>query len=309
MLDEAESTFNAAGVDPSDIVRVDVPPRGQSSAGESAVRPEVEPAIPALQSGSLFGGRVGVMIIDAHLLRTPEATAVTELLEQVDPDHYQMVLVSSGRLPSPLGAYARKHGQTVSVRKLRERDAADWLRSIARRKRIRIESDAQAALLERFGTDIGALEQAFHQLVVAGVPITADVVRGRFRNRPDEPFWHLTDAIAKGAVEEALRRLHDLLVHSHPLVLVATIENDLRRRALASVAPDIETFASWIGSNAAAFPTKKNWQQGTRMHSEDLTKAVDALRRADATLKTMPEETHVVTLERLVVSLCYWYRS
>ena len=108
-------------------------------------------------------------------------------------------------------------------------------------------------------------------------------------------------------MEDALRRLHDLLTHSHPLFLLGVIENDLRRRALAAAAPDIETFAGWIGSKPDVFPTQKSWQAGKRTADDNLMRAVDAVRRTDATLKTMPEETHLVTMERLAVSLCYWY--
>lgn len=307
MLDRAAQAFAEAGIEPSDVVRVDVPGRGQSASSESPIRPEVEPAVPALQSGSLFGGRTGVMVMDAHLLRSAEAGAITELLQNAGGDGCQVVLVSSGRLPAPLAAYARKHGQVIPVRKLRERDAADWLRATLRKRRMRLRADAQAALLERFGSDVGALAQALDQLSMAEGPVSADLVRDRFRNRPDEPIWHFTDALGKGAVDDALRRLHDLLTHSHPLVVLAAIENDLRRRALAAAAPDIETFAAWAGYKPNSFPARKNWQAGKRTTDDNLIKAVDALRRADETLKTMPEETHLVTLERLTVSLCYRY--
>ncbi len=308
MLDRAAEIFAGSVIHPADIVRVDVPGRGQSEAGDATIRPEVEPVVPALQSGSLFGGRTGLMVMDAHLLRSTEASAIADLLGRPDSGDRQVVLVSGGRLPAPLPAHIRKHGQVVTIRKLRERDAASWLRQAARDRGLRLNADAVGALVGRFGSDIEALAQALDQLMMANEPITGDMILGRFRNRPDEPIWHFTDALAKGAVEDALRRLHDLLTYSHPLLLLGAIENDLRRRALASVAPDMETFAGWIGSKPDAFPTRKNWQAGKRMTDENLMRAIDAVRRADATLKTKPEETHLVTMERLAVSLCYWYR-
>ena len=307
MLDQAARTFADSGIVASDIVRIDVPGRGQSEAGDAAVRPEVEPVIPALQSGSLFGGRTGVMVVDAHLLRSTEAAAVTDLLDHPDPDSRQVVLVSSGRLPAPLSAYVQKHAERVVIRKLRERDAASWLREAAVERGLRLPGPAVAALVERFGSNIGALGQALDQLMVVDGPITEDLILGRFRNRPDEPIWNFTDSLARGSVKDALRRLHDLLTHSHPLLLIGAIENDLRRRALAAAAPDVETYAEWIGAKPEAFPTKKGWQAGNRMTDQKLMWAVDAVRRADAVLKTMPEETHLVTMERLTVSLCYWY--
>lgn len=308
MLDRAAEIFADSAIHPSDVVRVDVPGRGQSEAGNAPIRPEVEPVVPALQSGSLFGGRTGVMVMDAHLLRSTEASAIADLVGRPDSDDRQVVLVSGGRLPAPLPAHIRKHGQVVTIRKLRERDSASWLRHAARDRGLRLSAEAVGALVGRFGSDIEALARALDQLTMAGEPITGDMILDRFRNRPDEPIWHFTDALAKGAVEDALRRLHDLLTYSHPLMLLGAIENDLRRRALASVAPDMDTFAGWIGTKPGAFPTQKSWQAGKRMTDENLMRAVDAVRRADATLKSMPGETHLVTMERLAVSLCYWYR-
>ena len=307
MLDRAAEVFASAGVEPSDIVRIHVPGRGQSESGDATIRPEVEPVVPALQSGSLFGGRTGVMVQDAHHLRRPEAEAVADLLAQPDAASRQVVFVSSGRLPAPLGAYLKKNGQSVSIRKLRERDALDWIRRAARERRLRLRADAARALVERFGSDIEALGRALDQLMASEEPITGELIRDRFRNRPEEPIWHFTDALAGGHVDVALRRLHDLLTHIHPLFLLAAIENDLRRRSLASAAPDIETLAGWIGSKPDAFAARKSWRAGKSMSDDNLNRALDAVRRTDATLKTRPEETHLVTMERLTVSLCYWY--
>ena len=308
MLDEARKVLVNAGIDTQAIVRIDVPGRGQSSSAEAVVRPEVEPMIPAMQSGSLFGDRIGVLVVDAHHLRLPEARVVTEVLGQTDSHESQVVLVSSGALSPSLAAHVRKHGDTISIRKLREREAAEWLRTEVRSRRMKVRADAQAALLEKFGSDVGALARALDQLAVVKGSITGDLVQARFRNRPDEPIWHLTDALSRGAVDEALRRLHDLLTHIHPLVVVAALERDLQWLAMAEVAPDVATFAGWVGSKPDWYPVQKSWRAGKRMTDDNLAKAADALRRADAALKTMPQETHLVTLERLTVSLCYRYR-
>lgn len=307
MLDRASAALAEAGVEAADIVRVDVPGRGQSEAGDAAVRPEVEPAIPALQSGSLFGGTTGVLIVDAQSLRASEASTLTELFEMADPNAVSAVIVATGSIPAPLGAFVKANASTVSVRKMRERDAADWVRTAARQRKMKVPADAAVALVERFGSDIGSLGHALDQLAVVDEAITPQIIRDRFKNRPDEPMWHYTDAVGSGDVGGALRRLHDFLTHSHPLILLSFLENDLRKRSLAAAAPDIETFASWSNSKPDAFPTKKAWQARSRVANDQLALAVDALRRADQTLKTKPEETHLVTLERLTVALCHWY--
>ena len=308
MLDRAAQVFEACGIASSEVVRIDVPGRGQSEAAEEAIRPEVAPVVPAVQSGSLFGGRIGVMVVDAQLLRAEEAAVVADLLAQPGAESRQVVLVSGGRLPAPLGAYAGKHGETVKVGKLRDRDVFSWIREAARERGLKLQSGAGEALVDRYGSDIGSLGQALDQLASADEAVTGGLVRERFRNQPDQPMWRFTDAVARGRLDDALRRLHDLLVHNHPLALLAVVENDLRRRALASAAPDIGTYAGWIGSKPNAFPTQKSWEAGRRADEGKLTLALDAVRRADGMLKTMPEETHLVTLERLTAALCYWYR-
>ena len=309
MLDEAGASLAEGEVSPENIVRIDVPGRGQSEAADAAIRPEIDAVIPALQSGSLFGDRTGVLIVDGQSLRASEAEAIVDLLTHADRDSIRVVLVTSGTLPKALSRFTKSDGSLISVKKMRRRDATDWVRTAARERKLKVNAESAAVLVERFGSDIGALAHALDQLLGAEEPITPDLIRDRFRNRPDEPMWHFTDAVAAGEVGEALRRLHDFVTHSHPLILLAFLENDVRKRALAAAAPDIGTFAEWSNSKPDAFPIKKAWQARSRVTPERLALAVDALRRADQTLKTKPEEVHLVTLERLTVSLCYWYRG
>ena len=258
MLDRAGRALAENGVEQADMVRIDVPGRGESEANDAAIRPEVEPAIPALQSGSLFGDRTGLMVVDAQSLRASEAVAIADLLMTADRETICVVLVTGGgALPSQLAKFVKANGESVSVRKMRERDAITWVRTAARDRKMRISAESATTLVERFGSDIGALGQALDQLMVVDESITPDLIRDRFKNRPDEPMWHFADAVAAGDITGALRRLHDFLTHTHPLVLLAFLENDLRKRSLAAAAPDIQTFADWSNSKPDAFPTKK----------------------------------------------------
>lgn len=307
LLDRAFGMFSDWGFERSDILRVDVPGRGESAGGDGSLRAEVEPVVPALQSQSLFGGDTGVLVMDAHQLSASEGSVLASLLTQIGSGQ-RVVLVSTGALPAVLVKVVKGLAEVVSVKKLVERDALRWVRAEARDRGLRLGSDAVSALVKRFGSDVGSLGQALDQLGSVEGRVTGDLVLERWENRPDEPLWKLTDAVGRGSVDDALGCLRNVLVRSHPLVVVATLENDLRSRALAAAAPDIETFASWIGRKPSAFPTKKMWGAASGLGSDVLSKAVDAVRRADQVLKTMPAETHLVTLERLLVALCLWYK-
>lgn len=304
MLEAAATALEESGV--VDHVRVDVPGRGAGEAGDGHLREPVHLVVPALQSGSLFGGGGGVVVVDAQNLQKAEAEIIAELVASADSDHVTAVFVATGSIPSPLGKLLKERGSAISIKKLRERDASEWLGSAARERGVRIEPDAVEALLHRFGSDVAALSRALDQLAVSGSTVTADEVRDRFRNRPDEPMWYYADAVSDGDEGEALRRLEDFLEHEHPLVLLAFLDGEVRRRSLAAVAPDIETYASWVNSNPSSFPVRKVWGKRQRTSGTDLRRSLDALARADLVLKTKPEPVHRVTLERLTVALCRW---
>lgn len=307
MLDRARRIFDEAAVD--DTERVDVPGRGAGEESDGALRAEVERLVPALQSGSLFGGRRGIAVVDAQNLQKAETEILKGLLEGLDPETVVVVLVSSGALPAAIGKLTKAEGTVHSVKKMRERDAIEWMREASRERRVKIDAAAAAALVQRFGSDVAALGQALDQLAAVQEPITPELIAARFRNRPDEPMWHFADAIADGDTGGALRRLADFLTHGHPLQLLAFLEGDLKRRSLAASAPDIDTFAEWVGGSPDHYPTKKAWWARRSASPADLRRALDAVARADISLKTMPEATHRLTMERLTVALTRWYRG
>lgn len=303
MMARADAVFHEFGI--ADPLRVDVPPRGTGD-DDGGLRAGLDAMVPALQSGSLFGDRTGVLVVDAHHLLKHEAELVAELVVHVD-DSVVVVFLATASIPAPLGALLRDRGEVMTVKRLRERDASSWVADAARRRHLHLDAEAAGALVQRFGTDLASMAQALDQLAGGnGDRVTADDVQARFRNRPDEPMWHYADAIAAGDTATALRRLSDFLVHGHPLQLLAFIEGQVRRLALAGAAPNIATYAEWVGSSADSFPVKKAWRRRSEVRDGDVARAIDALSRADLVLKTEPEPVHRVTLERLTVALCRW---
>jgi DNA polymerase III delta subunit len=169
------------------------------------------------------------------------------------------------------------------------------------------DKGAEKALVQKFGSDTAAMGQALDQLEQVSGKVTKEMVLERFKNRPDEPTFMITDAISKGEVGEALRRLSDFLVHGHPLVYLAAVESDLKKRALAAAAPDEATFRQWLGATGSDRGPNRFWSQRGKVRESSLRRAQEALVRADRVIKSQPEEMHLVTLERLTVALCRWY--
>lgn len=302
MLDVATNHLVSQGVTRDQVVRIDVPGRGGGESGDGAVRTELEPMIPLLQSGSLFGEAQGLELVDAQNMQKAEVETLVELLDTADLTNIEVVLVYGGAVPKALRDL---NGQIVSVKKMWERQAAQWLDSEIERRGLEIDKKAAEAMMKRFGTDTASMGQALDQLEETKGRISADLIMDRFKNRPDEPTWNITDAIGKGDVSTALRRLSDFLVHGHPLVYLAALESDLKKRSLAATAPDKETLKEWIGGSERQIG--RLWSQRGRVRESSLRRAQQALVRADRVVKTHPEEVHRVTLERLTVAFCRWY--
>lgn len=302
MAAEATVLLTNDGVD--DPSRIDVPPKGSSSEDSGPLRDAVAAIVPALQSGSLFGGTNGVMVVDSQSLLKAEIDTIAELLRTSDSDASSIVFVAAGTLPAAIKKLVT--GEMVSIKAITERDAAAWLTQHAKEHGLRIDQDARTEILHRFGSNTSAMQRALEQLAVSDKTITAEDVHARFTNRPDEPMWFLGDAIMAGDQGEALRRLADFLHHQHPLILLSYLEGEVRKRSLAAVSDDYETFAKRAGGNPNSYATKKIWQSRTRANGEALRQCVRAIARADLTLKTQPEPTHRVTLERLTVAMSRW---
>lgn len=302
MLELAGAHLAKSGVSRDQVVRIDVPGRGAGEEGDGSLRAELEPMIPLLQSGSLFGEAQGLEVVDAQNLQKAEMETLVDLLEGADLAVLEVVLVYGGSVPK---AVRDLGGQTVPVKKMWERQAIQWLEKELDARGLSLDKGAVEALMKRFGTDTASMGQALDQLEETSTKITAEMIMDRFRNRPDEPTWHITDAIEKGDVATALRRLSDFLVHGHPLVYLAALESDVKKRALASAALDQATLKEWVGGSDRQLA--RLWNQRGRVRESSLRRAQEALVRADRVVKTHPEEVHRVTLERLTVAFCRWY--
>lgn len=306
MLNAASQHFINKEMTRDHVVRIDVPGRGGGEAGSGAIRAELEPMIPLLQSGSLFGEPEGLEIVDAQNLQKVEIETLTELLADADLTSTEVVMVCEGTLAKPLATVAKERGSTFSVKKMWERQASQWLEAEVEKRGLRMDKNAVKAMVQRFGTDTASMRNALDQLAEVQGKVTAELILDWFKNRPDEPTWQITDAISRGDVGLALRRLSDFLVHGHPLVFLAALESDLKRRALAAAAPDQETFKEWIGRGSDR-QLSRVWSMRGKVRESSLRNAQEALVKADRVIKTQPEEAHRVTLERLTVAMCRWY--
>ena len=244
-------------------------------------------------------------MVDAQNLLAGEAATIADLLATLDPDGtVAAVVVSAGR--------CRRHWPRRCARGSRSRSrrcvnrAAGWLGRAAAERGVEIEAPAAAALVQRFGSDVAALGQALDQLVSSGTRVTRQEVLDRFRNRPDEPMWHYSDAVAAGKTGDALRRLADFLTHGHPAAARfprGRPETARRRRC----GTDQATLAEMLQTNADDYRVARAWRASCHLGHRPAERP-SRRSTADRILKTEPEDVHRITMERLTVALSRWYR-
>ena len=99
MLARAHEYLDVEGV--GDVTRIDVPGKGSGDdVSDAGLRGPVQTAVPALQSGSLFGDRSGLLLVDAQLLMKAEAEVLAEVLRSADAAVVAVFVAAGTRLPS-----------------------------------------------------------------------------------------------------------------------------------------------------------------------------------------------------------------
>ncbi len=226
-----------------------------------------------------------------------------------------LVLVTGerGRLSPKLSAAVKSVGRVIdaAVPTRREQRKA-WLADHARRGPVHLDSGALARVGEHLGEDLGRLSSLLETLAGAygqGARVGEDDVRPFLGHAGAVPPWELTDAIDRGDVATALGALRRMTGagERHPLQVMAVLH--------AHVAAMLRLDGSGIVDGAAAavalgrdpkrsaFPAKKALEQGRRLGSEGVARAVALLAEADLDLrgaKGWPEE---LVLEVLVARL------
>ncbi|NND04556.1 MAG: hypothetical protein HKN91_17410, partial [Acidimicrobiia bacterium] len=150
MMERASAALAQLEVD--EVTRIDVPGKGSGDeASDAGIRLPVQAVIPALQSGSLFGDRVGLLVVDAQSLLKAEAEVIAEVLTVADESAVAAIFVASGTVPAPLGKTLKAKAEQISIKRMTERSAGDWLTAAARERHLRLDEGAADALIKVFG--------------------------------------------------------------------------------------------------------------------------------------------------------------
>ena len=277
-------------------------------------------AVMAASAVSMFGDRV---IVARNASRFTVAELAPLLTYAADPNPTSVILVvwdkpvgsgvNANPVPKKLTDAVKACGGLViecdvsSNAKVRQ----VWLDEHLAAATVKFLPPTKALIQSRLGEDVsrlGGLLRLLEATYPAGTKLAPEDVEPFLGDAGSVPPWELTDAIDKGDVTTAVVKLRRMMSagERHPLQLISTLNTHFQRMlrldgaAVRSEADAAELLGMKKGST---FPAKKAMEQGRRLGSERIARAIDLLARADVDLRGatgVPAET---VMEVLVARL------
>jgi DNA polymerase-3 subunit delta len=256
----------------------------------------------------MLGGMRFVLVRGLHELPDKEHERLVDYFGK-PVDSCCMVLTADkldGR--SKLVKVAKQRDYLCDVQPLKPGAMRSFATREARRRELRIDDAAIAALVDSIGTDISALDDALERLALYvgdKQPITVSAVEACVSRVRVESIWALVDAVSAKDQRTALKAAASLLDDREPpLRILSLLSRQLRllgraRQALdAGATPD----AAAVAAGAPPFKARELAHAARRMNIEQLSRAFRVLCEADLIQKggKCPPD---IALEATVIAL------
>jgi DNA polymerase III subunit delta len=291
----------AGGHDPGTVVEE----HGASGAEDV----DVGVVVDALTTPPFLADRRIVVVREAGRLRATDVGRLVECIDAPVPGVVAVFAAGGGALPAALVKAVERAGRVTDTALRSGRDRSRWLAEHLRGAPIRLSSGAASVLEEHLGGDVNRLQGIVETLAGAyGEHALVDEARL-------SPFlggagsvagWDLTDAIDEGRIDKALGMLARLsAMPDFPPVRVLGILHRHYQAMLrldgAEVASAEEAAA--LAGMRSAYPAKKALEQGRRLGSARVGRAIVLLGAADLDLRGRSALPNDVVLQVLVARL------
>ena len=247
-----------------------------------------------------------------HRFKAAELAPLVAYLD--DPlDTTDLLLVfQEGRVPKALtDTLARAGGTVLNPGPTGARGAKrEWIDEQIARAGLRFDKAAVALVETTLGEDVNRLVPMLLTLgAVYGeeARIGVDEVTPFLGEAGSVPPWELTDAIDRGDIAEAVRRLRRMLGGGdrHPLQVMVTLTSHVERMlALSgSSARSEKDAAALLGLKGSTFPARKALDQSRKLGPAKVARAIDRLADADLALRGGSAWEPELVMEVLVARL------
>ncbi len=181
----------------------------------------------------MFAKRRFVLARGIDQVKADDLVALVEYT--ADPNPTTCLVLVGDKVDGRLRAFQalKKRGFLHEFARLRDGEAATWLRGQASARKVKLEPDAAMALAESAGPDLGKLSLALDQLALfagEGAAVTRAHVETLVADTRERDVFDLTKAIGGGQRERALHLCGNLLRNGeHPVRIHFMLVRQLRQ--------------------------------------------------------------------------------
>lgn len=247
--------------------------------------------VDAARTLPMLGGNRFVLVRGLHELADKEHERLAEYF--ANPVDTCCLVLTADKLDgrSKLTKAAKQRGYLYEAQPMKPGAMRGFTTGEARRRNLKIDDAAVAALVDAIGTDLAALDDALERLslyVGEGKPVRVDAVEACVSRVRVESIWSLVDAVSaqdrRGALKAAASLLDD---REPPLRILALLARQLRMLGRARQALDdgLAPEAAAAAAGAPPFKARDLARAARRMSMSKLSHAFRVLCEADLTQK------------------------
>ncbi|MDD9947715.1 MAG: DNA polymerase III subunit delta [Myxococcales bacterium] len=227
-----------------------------------------------------------------------------------DPSESTCLVMTADKLDgrSKFAKRAKKAKCMVEAAPLKASGLRSFITSEVRRRKLRLDADAGAALMDAIGTDVPALDDALERLslyVGDSQHIDLAAVEACVSRVRVESIWALVDAVGMRNRKGALRASASLLAEREPpLRILAMVARQLRMVARVgdAVGRGMNPQEAARAAGAPPFKARELATASRRLSTPDLARAFAVLAEADMALKGSKRPPDVV-LQTAIMAL------
>jgi len=269
----------------------------------------VGPVIDALFTPPFLADRRIVVLRDAEHLNASQAGELAARIEEPFTPNVLVLAVVGKALPAVLAKAVKARGREIDTSPGSSGKArTQWLSEQLSAASVHLDASARRRLGDHLGEDVARLYALLDVLSAAygeGARISEAELEPFLGEEGGAPPWDLTDALEKGDMAGAMRVARRLLGPGgrHPFQLLATLHRHYGAmlRLDGSGINDPAAAASLLAMSP--FPARKVLEQGRRLGSERIARAVSLIADADLDLRGVIDWPDDLVIEVLVARL------
>jgi len=260
----------------------------------------------ALKTVGMFGAARCVIVEEGleRLIKQEKEKKLIELIGELGAESH-LVMVERA-LDRRRGVVKKilELAKVITAEPVSGGEAIPWLQRRAQTNGIKLDNAAAVQLVGYVGSDLGRLDQELAKLsLFAGdEPISPQMIDQLCARESEENVFALTDAVAAGQTQSALRCLQEnLRAGVHPLQLMMLLVSHFRRLCFAAGLPPAQAKAQLTEKlKVHSFPAGKIQQQARVWQPRQLAKLYSLLAQYDLEIKKGHIEADVA-LEQFVM--------